>query len=123
MASYYAWSNFPVERNEWGQPTKIIKVGDSVSASDLGVSKEEFEELIAVGAVSEEEYPDIPASVSPAEYQRDQAAQQASMDDLQAQIDQQKEAYKQASQAPEPENTTTAQSSSSGTKSGGSSNK
>jgi hypothetical protein len=105
MAGYYAWSNFPVERNEWGQPTKVIEVGDSISMSDLGVSKEEWEALIESGAVSEEEYPDIPDSVSPAEYEKDQAVQQATLDELQTRINEQKEAAKQATTRPAEEST------------------
>jgi hypothetical protein len=80
------------------------------------VSKEEWEELIASGAVSEEAYPDIPDSVSPAEYEQTQLVQQASVDELQAQIDQRKEAYKQPAQAEESAPTATHASSS---KSGG----
>ena len=91
MASYYAWSNFPVERNEWGQVTKTIEVGESITADKISVSKEEFDELIEIGAVSEEEYPDIPDSVSPAEYEMSQANQQAVIDELQMRIDEQKE--------------------------------
>jgi hypothetical protein len=94
MATYYAWSNFPVERNEWGQTTKVIEVGEEVTAAKLGVSKEEFDEYIELGTVSEEEYPDVPDSVSPAEYEQSQTNQQVVVDELQAQIDQQKEAVK-----------------------------
>ncbi len=69
MATYYAWSNFPVEHNEFGQPTKTIKAGEKISQSDLGISDEDWEELIALGAVREEEYPDVGTMESPAEYQ------------------------------------------------------
>jgi hypothetical protein len=66
--TYYAWSNFPVERNEFGQPTKTIKAGEKISQSDLSVSDEEWEELVNIGAVREEEYPDVGPSESPAEW-------------------------------------------------------
>lgn len=77
MAKTYAWSNFPVERNEWGQVTKTISVGEEVTADMLGVSKEEFDELINLGAVSEQPYPKIPANQSPTEYVADQEARGA----------------------------------------------
>jgi hypothetical protein len=70
MAKMYAWSNFVTERNEAGQATKTIKPGDAVSQADLGVEDEEWEYLVETGAVREEEYPDIPDDVSPAEYQK-----------------------------------------------------
>lgn len=73
MAKTYAWSNFPVEHDEKsGQVTKTIKAGEPISQSDLGVSDEEWAYLLETGAVSEEEYPDVPPTVSPAEYQAQQ---------------------------------------------------
>jgi len=81
---YYAWTNFPVERDEWGKTTKVIKPGDSVSQSDLGVSDEEWADLVEVNAVSEEEYPDIPDHQSPAEYLRDKTAADAEAADARA---------------------------------------
>lgn len=80
--TYYAWTNFPVERNEWGQVTKTIECGEEVTAQKLGVSKEEFEDLVEIGAVSEEEYPDIPDSVAPAEYEKQQLNQAAVVQEL-----------------------------------------
>jgi hypothetical protein len=68
MATYYAWSNFPTERNEFGQTTKTIKPGDKVTQQDLDVSDDEWNELIELGAVREEEYPDTDPGQSPAEY-------------------------------------------------------
>jgi hypothetical protein len=69
MATYYAWSNFPVEHNDFGQPTKTIKAGEKISQSDLKVSDEDWENLIELGAVREEEYPkDLGTMESPAEY-------------------------------------------------------
>jgi len=89
---HYAWTNFPVERDEWGKTTKMIKPGDSVSQSDLGVSDEEWEDLISVNAVSEDEYPDIPDHMSPAEYLRDKAAADAEAEDAKAYLAQYEEA-------------------------------
>jgi hypothetical protein len=83
----YAWNNFPVEVNEYGQPTKTIKVGDAVSQSDLDVSDEDWEEYIATGAVREEEYPDVPADVSPAEYQKQMDNAKVELVEAQAAID------------------------------------
>jgi hypothetical protein len=69
MATYYAWSNFPVEHNDFGQPTKTIKAGEKISQSDLKISDEDWENLIELGAVREEEYPkDLGTMESPAEY-------------------------------------------------------
>lgn len=74
MATYYAWTNFETERNEYGQVTKVVTAGDTVSQSDLGSSDADWEELLTIGAIREEEYPDIPENVSPAEYLRQKVA-------------------------------------------------
>lgn len=74
MAKFYAWSNFDVERNEWGQTTNVIHVGDEVTQNQLNISDSEWEDLVATGAVREEPYPDVPDDVSPAEYLRQRAA-------------------------------------------------
>jgi hypothetical protein len=66
--TYYAWSNFPVEFNEWGQATKTIKVGEKITQSDLKVTDEDWQGLIDVGAVSTDKYPEVDANVSPAEF-------------------------------------------------------
>lgn len=65
---YYAWNTFTTGWDEHGIPTTKIKPGDPVTQADLDVSDEEWESLVETGAVSEEEYPDIPSHVSPAEY-------------------------------------------------------
>jgi len=80
---YYAWSNFDIERNEWGQTVNVIHVGDEISQSQLNISSEEWDELVASGAVREEEYPDVPADISPAEYERNQAVMQSAVEELQ----------------------------------------
>lgn len=54
--TYYAWTRIPVIRNEWGQLEKEIQPGEKISADDLGVSKDEFQELIDIGAVRTDEY-------------------------------------------------------------------
>src|SRR5215831_18856654 len=74
--TYYAWSNFPIERNEAGQATKVIAAGDKISQDDLDVSDEEWQSLIDVGAVRTDEYPeDLPDYMAPAEYERAKAAE------------------------------------------------
>lgn len=68
MATTYAWSNFITERNEWGQVTGRITVGEEVTQEQLGLSDLDWQELLDVGAVREQEYPDVPPQVAPAEY-------------------------------------------------------
>ena len=76
--TYYAWSKFNTEVNEFGQPTETVMPGEEISQKDLDVSDEEWEALIESGAVSTEEYPeDLPDGMSPAEYYRAQAAEVA----------------------------------------------
>jgi len=78
---YYAWTNFDVERNEFGQTTNVIRVGESVTQDALKISDDDWADLIATGAVREQEYPDIPADVSPAEYFRQRAASDDATDE------------------------------------------
>jgi hypothetical protein len=68
MDTYYAWSNFDVERNEWGQPKKTIKVGEEVTQEALGVSDLDWQEYIDLGVVRTQPYPDIPYQTAPTEY-------------------------------------------------------
>ncbi len=68
MATMYAWTNFDVERNEYGQTTNVIHVGDQIDKSKLKVTDQEWDDLVASGAIREEPYPDIPADVPPAQY-------------------------------------------------------
>jgi hypothetical protein len=49
--AYYAWSN--IQAGE-----KSAAPGDTVSASTLGLSEEEFEELVEAEAVREDKYPE-----------------------------------------------------------------
>jgi|SRR6516162_8939221 len=53
-----AWSNFQAGWDEEKRVfTKKIKPGDTISQSDLDVEDDEWEELQAVGAVRDQEYP------------------------------------------------------------------
>lgn len=68
----YAWSTMAAPPDDKGK-VKTFKPGDEVSAGDLGLDDDEFNELVSVGAVREAEYP-VPADYdgSPVEYARDQ---------------------------------------------------
>jgi hypothetical protein len=82
MATYYAWTRFEAERNDWGVATKIINPGDAVTASDLGVNKEEFDEYIDSGAVRTDKYPDMGNfDGSPTEFARRELARAARGDE------------------------------------------
>jgi hypothetical protein len=76
MASktYYSWSTFP--RSDV-HPSEHIKVGQKVTASDFD-SKEQFEELVNIGAIRAIPYP-VPADSgfegSPREYALAQVAE------------------------------------------------
>jgi hypothetical protein len=70
----YAWTNLEAKDKD-GNVTKKIKPGDEVSAGDLGIEDDEFEQLQAVGAVRDAEYP-TPEGYqgSPVEYAKEQLA-------------------------------------------------
>lgn len=70
MPTYYAWSPMAKEVDEWGRVTDRVKLGDTVSAGDLDISDEEFQELIDARAVREQPYPEacIDSPVPPSEY-------------------------------------------------------
>ena len=95
----YAWSTFHEERNEYGQPTKTISPGDTVTQDQLGVSDEEWEYLIETGVVRTEEYPeDIPEDMAPAEYEKQKMAEFAAgtlpedeMEEIQEKLDEEAE--------------------------------
>ena len=53
MATAYAWS--PILAGD-----KSAKFGDEVTASGLGISKEDFEELVTSGAVRTKKPPKLP---------------------------------------------------------------
>lgn len=80
--TYYAWSNFVLERDEWGKNTKVLEVGEEVTQQKLKVSDEDWEELKSVNAVRTAPYPDIPRDVSPREAARQIAAQGGELDEL-----------------------------------------
>lgn len=48
----YSWSTFPTAEH----PREWVRPGDEVSASDFD-SKEEYDELVAIGAIRDAEYP------------------------------------------------------------------
>src|SRR5215831_21022346 len=48
-----SWSTFPVG----GHPSEWIRPGDDVSASDLDITDDEYEELKALGAIRDVPYP------------------------------------------------------------------
>jgi predicted glycosyl hydrolase (DUF1957 family) len=68
MATTYAWSNFAVDKNEWGQVTKWIRVGDEVTQDALKVTDLDWQEFLDLGVVREQPYPDVAPQVSPTEY-------------------------------------------------------
>ena len=73
----YAWTNLEA-RDEDGNVTKKFKPGDEVSAGDLGIEDDEFEQLESVGAVRDAEYP-TPEGYqgSPVEYAKEKLAELA----------------------------------------------
>jgi hypothetical protein len=73
----YAWINFVIERNEHGQPSATLKPGDEVTQQDLGVSDEDWQQLIEGGSVRPQPYPKIPDNLSPAEHFRNQEGTRA----------------------------------------------
>jgi hypothetical protein len=79
MAKMYAWSSFRLDVDEHNKAKKVIEPGEEVTAEKLKVSKEEFENLIEVGAVRDLEYPPVEPGQSPAEYFRSAAAERAEM--------------------------------------------
>jgi hypothetical protein len=65
-ATYYAWT--PIRTATAGEVTGfgtqmkvgLVKVGEEVSASSLGVSDEDFQEMVNSGAVRPQEFPELP---------------------------------------------------------------
>lgn len=71
---HYAWSTFRVTEEVGKKPT-VFNVGDIVTAATLGIEDDEFDNLVAEGAVRTMEYP-VPTeagNVSPIEYLRKKA--------------------------------------------------
>lgn len=55
---FYAWSRLIAERDEEsGLVRKWIMEGDKVSAGDLGLDEDQWNELVESGAVRQTEYP------------------------------------------------------------------
>lgn len=89
--TYYAWGEIHTSGDAAEDDSvKKVKPGDTVSASDLGVSDEDFEALVESGAVRTEEYPELPEGYtgSPAQYAQEQAVAQAQVDEAQGVLDQ-----------------------------------
>ena len=77
----YAWSTLTAQEADDKGRYKTFKPGDEVSAGDLGLDDDEFNELVAVGAVRDVEYPVPPGSdVSPVEQKRAELRAAASED-------------------------------------------
>ena len=72
MASYYAWSPIQTEPDEKGK-MQTIKLGESVSASDLDLTDEEFQYYIDNKVVREQPYPEslVDSVTPPSEYFKD----------------------------------------------------
>lgn len=73
--AWYAWSKFETERNDAGIATKFIMPGEKITQDKLSVGDAEWEYLVETGAVREQEYPDIPDDVAPAEAARGRLGQ------------------------------------------------
>ena len=69
--TWYTWSNITSSKDKAGRPL-VIPVGTTVTPKILGVTREQFDGLIAVRAVRAEPYPDIAkgSTMSPAELLR-----------------------------------------------------
>lgn len=77
--AHYAWSHIRHHDSENGRHT--IKPGTKVSAGMLGMSDEEFDELVESGAVREDKWPeglnpDNPSAPSPNQYRLQQLREQ-----------------------------------------------
>jgi len=74
---YYAWSNIRVG----GDKPKVIRPGEKVSASDLGVDDDEFDNLVTIGSVRSTPWPegldpDNPNADSPNQHRLKMLAQE-----------------------------------------------
>lgn len=76
--TWYAWNNFEIPDEEF--PTnrskaRRITAGEEVSASDLGLTDEEFQSYVDIGAIRNYEHPDMgDFGGSPVEYHKAQLA-------------------------------------------------
>jgi hypothetical protein len=77
----FAWSEIRGSDSE-GKAV-VVKPGDEVSAGDLNLNDEEFQELVDAGVVRDNDYPeDIPEDQSPTEYYKAQLAALAESGEL-----------------------------------------
>jgi hypothetical protein len=76
MATTYAWSEIHGTDKD-GKAVKIMP-GDKVTAADLGMSDEEFAELVENGSVREVKFPeDLPSDQSPTDYAKQKLLEMA----------------------------------------------
>lgn len=108
--AWYAWSEIKYGNEKDG--LKVVKPGDSVTASKLGIDEDEWDGLVEARAVRETKYPDIPRSFtgSPRDYILEQRKKElADIDDLgdalaAAQLEAENEANGVVDSEPEPDN-------------------
>lgn len=80
--TYYAWSDLHSTKDG---KLVVVKTGEKVTAADLGLNKDEFDELIAAGSVRDAVYPakamtDEGFAGSPKEFAKKQLAALAAED-------------------------------------------
>jgi hypothetical protein len=84
MADFYAWSTLQVGGKVVDgvvADVKVVKPGEKVTASGLGINETEFAAMCISGAVRTTPFPaDLPAGMSPREYFIKQAAQEGLTD-------------------------------------------
>lgn len=98
--TYYAYSTFNTEVDEWGRVQKSIKPGDEVSQSDLAVDDETWQGFIDSGVVSTVPHPETQPGESPNEaFAREDAALAAGTlsEEEAAKVEERQEAQKEAS--------------------------
>lgn len=66
--THYAWSNFPVDTNEWGRTTKTVKAGHKVTQQELKVDDATWDEWLDLGVIRTQPYPDVGTQMSPTEH-------------------------------------------------------
>jgi hypothetical protein len=71
---FVAWSNL---RGGKGEEIVEVKPGESVTASQLGLNDEQFQQLVDAGSVRKQKYPDMPEGYqdSPVNRMRELAAE------------------------------------------------
>lgn len=67
----YAWTNIQTGKDKAGRGI-LTRCGEEVTASSLGLTKEQFSELVRAGAIRKEPYPPITegSTLSPVEYNK-----------------------------------------------------